>query len=936
MKQRLLALLFMAQLLPLGMWAALAVDDTFKVDGITFKVTSISPNEVQVGAGGGNIAISLDTEGVMNIPSSVKDSEGNSYSVTGIGNSAFSSCEKLTEIKIPNSVTTIDSYAFESCSGITSVTLPDGLKSIGTNAFTRCTSLVSVAIPKGVTNMGSLVFSGCTSLATVACGSNLGATAFSGCTALTDVTFTRDVTIIPQGVFQNCSALKSIIIPSSVTTIELQAFSGCSNLTNVTLAEGLEIIGNQAFWKCSSLQSIVIPSSVKEIGSSAFRYCDALTAIYIDMGSWCRMSVGNMRVQYEDWYKVLYLDHIKATEITDLVIPEGITKLPDELFIGWENLKSVTFPASMTDFCSLNFEKCNSLKAIYIKDLTVWLGTKFNIIAPYERYNPLYYAKHLFVNGTEVKDLVIPEGVSVINDVAFYGCEGLTSVTFPEGVTTIGADAFSSCPNLTTVTIPKSLTYIGDRAFKNCTALNAVHISDVAAWCKISFPQETSNPLSYAKHIYMNGQEVKDLVIPEGVTGIGAHVFRGCTGMTSVTIPTTLKSIEERAFSGNTSLTAVYIKDLTAWCKIEYGINEAFPSDAPNPLIYAKHLYMDGQEVTNLVIPEDVSAISSFAFENCEGLTSINIGNTVTTIGEYAFTNCTNVRTITIGSAVKSIEKYNFYGCKDLQTVYSLIEEPFPLSGQFQFYTLNETNDGRVFTSATLYVPVGTKSKYETTAGWKKFKNIVEMVNIDPIEGETTVNTESLNGQDLSDNVVDDVYYNTGDGSYDATDGSIVIGETTNMGQITNAVPGSDDVKNNFTGIILKVAAGKGIIKVNVKTSGNAQLVVQVGNATPMIASKTEQGDVVISYDVAEDTYVYIYAIIGSSASTSMRVSSTDEVRIYGFTVSPEASSVKAVWANEDGNAQIFSLDGKPLNEPQKGVNIVRMSNGQVRKVVVK
>ena len=575
---------------------------------------------------------------------------------------------------------------------------------------------------------------------------------------MTDVTFTEDVTIIPQGVFQNCSALKSIKIPSSVTTIELQAFSGCSSLTNVTLTEGLESIGASAFAKCSNLKSIAIPSSVKEIGTSVFRQCDALNAVYVDLKSWCTINIDYGSVAPEVWYEFLYLNNVKATEITDLIIPEGVTKLSDNVFKSWKNLKSVTFPASMTDFSSLNFEECNSLNAIHIKDLTVWLGTKFNIIAPYYKYNPLYYAKHLFVNGTEVKDLVIPEGVSVINDVAFYGCEGLTSVTFSEGVTTIGADAFSSCPNLTTVTIPKSLPYIGDRAFKNCTALNAVHISDVAAWCKISFPQETSNPLYYAKHIYMNGQEVKDLVIPEGVTGIGAHVFRGCTGMTSVTIPTTLKSIEERAFYGNTSLTAVYIKDLTAWCKIEYGINEAFPSDAPNPLIYAKHLYMDGQEVTNLVIPEDVSAISSFAFKNCEGLTSINIGNTVTTIGEYAFANCTNVRTITIGSAVKSIEKYNFYGCKDLQTVYSLIEEPFPLSGQFQFYTPNETNDGTVFTSATLYVPVGTKSKYEVTAGWKKFKNIVEMVNIDPIEGETTVNTESFNGQDLSDNVVDDVY----------------------------------------------------------------------------------------------------------------------------------------------------------------------------------
>lgn len=411
--------------------------------------------------------------------------------------------------------------------------------------------------------MESLIFNGCTSLTTVTCSSNLGATAFNGCTALTDVTFTEDVTIIPQGVFQNCSALKSIKIPSSVTTIELQAFSGCSSLTNVTLTEGLESIGASAFAKCSNLKSIAIPSSVKEIGTSVFRQCDALNAVYVDLKSWCTINIDYGSVAPEVWYEFLYLNNVKATEITDLIIPEGVTKLSDNVFKSWKNLKSVTFPASMTDFSSLNFEKCNSLNAIHIKDLTVWLGTKFNIIAPYYKYNPLYYAKHL---------------------------------------------------------------------------------------------------------------------------------------------------------------------------------------------------YMDGQEVTNLVIPEDVSAISSFAFKNCEGLTSINIGNTVTTIGEYAFANCTNVRTITIGSAVKSIEKYNFYGCKDLQTVYSLIEEPFPLSGQFQFYTPNETNDGTVFTSATLYVPVGTKSKYEVTAGWKKFKNIVEMVNIDPIEGETTVNTESLNGQDLSDNVVDDVY----------------------------------------------------------------------------------------------------------------------------------------------------------------------------------
>jgi hypothetical protein len=258
---------------------------------------------------------------------------------------------------------------------------------------------------------------------------------------LTNVTFTDDVTAIPGATFQGCSGLKSIKIPSSVTSIGDLAFSGCTSLTEITLPDGLENIDKQAFWKCSSLKSIVIPSTVKEIGSSAFRYCDALTAIYIDLDSWCRMSFEFGSVAKEDWYKVLYLDRIKATDITNLVIPEGITKLKDNLFVSWANLKSVTFPSSMTDFSSHgNFSDCNALSAINIQDLKAWLNTNFGGSG-----NPLAQAKHLFVKGKEVTDLVIPEGISAINDYAFYGCEGLTSVTIPQGVTSIGSDAFKDC-----------------------------------------------------------------------------------------------------------------------------------------------------------------------------------------------------------------------------------------------------------------------------------------------------------------------------------------------------------------------------------------------------------------------------------------------------------------------------------------------------------
>ena len=380
---------------------------------------------------------------------------------------------------------------------------------------------------------------------------------------MTNVTFTDDVTAIPGATFQGCSGLKSIKIPSSVTSIGDLAFSGCTSLTEITLSDGLENIGKQAFWKCSSLKSIVIPSTVKEIGSSAFRYCDALTAIYIDLDSWCRMSFEFGSVAKEDWY-----NRIKATDITNLVIPEGITKLKDNLFVSWANLKSVTFPSSMTDFSSHgNFSDCNALSAINIQDLKAWLNTNFGGSG-----NPLAQAKHLFVKGKEVTDLVIPEGISAINDYAFYGCEGLTSVTFPQGVTSIGKYAFSGCTSLTNVTIPQSVTSIGSYAFQNCTSLTAVHLSDIAAWCAIPFIENNAdcNPLRKAGHLFMNGKEVTDLVIPEGVTSINYGAFCGCK-FNSVSIPSSLTTIGQFALSGANT---VYVKDLAAWCKIkfEYGI----------------------------------------------------------------------------------------------------------------------------------------------------------------------------------------------------------------------------------------------------------------------------------------------------------------------------------------------------------------------------
>lgn len=488
------------------------------------------------------------------------------------------------------------------------------------------------------------------------CGDNL---------TWTYVESTKTLTISGSGMMYNYSnnnhapwfgykeGISKVKVAFGVTSIGNSAFYGCSRPTSISLPDCLTCIGDSAFYGCSSLTSINIPIGVVSIGSSAFARCSSLPSISIPNG----VTSINKATFFDCYY------------LTSVTIPNSVTCIDEYAFAGCNRLTSVTMGNGVTSIGKGAFN-CPFLNKIIVKDIAAWCRIKFET----EDSNPLLYARHIYSDeNSEIKDLVIPDGVTSINEYAFYGCSGLTSVTIGKNVTAIGERAFASCKGLTSVTIGNNVTNIGGYAFFNCNALTSVVVgnsvtsiseyafydcsnlkkvivNDIATWCNIEFGAYYSNPLFYAHHIYSDeNTEIQYLVIPDGVTKIGYGVFAQCSGLISVTIPNSVTSIGDGAFA------------------------------------------------------------------RCEGLTSVTIGNNVTRIGSGAFSSC-SFTSVTIPNSVMSIGKTAFL-CDNLATVVSLIETPFKISGVFTKNTLM---------NGILYIPAGTKDVYEVTLGWENFVNILE------------------------------------------------------------------------------------------------------------------------------------------------------------------------------------------------------------------
>jgi len=305
----------------------------------------------------------------------------------------------------------------------------------------------------------------------------------------------------------------------------------------------------------------------------------------------------------------------------------------------------------------------------------------------------------LFKNDTSIPKITMTDIVTSIDEWAFDGCSGLSSVTIGDNVTSIGKYAFDGCSGLT-----------------------SVHISDIAVWYNIEFGNYCSNPLYNAHHLYMNGEEIKNLTIPNSVTEMGKWAFYGCSGLTSLTIPNSVTSIGDNAFNGCSGLTSLTIPNSVT----SIGVH-AFSDCSgltsltiPNSLASISGGAFAGCcSLTSVTIPNSVISIGSAAFARCSSLTSVTIPNSVTSIGSQAFDGCSSLTSVTIPGSVTSIDRYAFQNCTNLQLVRSFITEPFSIN--------KDVFPNNVYRDAMLYIPSNTEKLYSRYDGWREFLKIEEM-----------------------------------------------------------------------------------------------------------------------------------------------------------------------------------------------------------------
>ncbi len=613
-------------------------------------------------------------------------------------------CSGIERLDLPDSLTEIEAYSFKDCSSLRELDLPSGLISIGYEAFMGCSSLSSVTLPDTLESLGAGAFSGCTSLETVRMSPLLTVipdSAFYGCTSLTSLDIPEGVVTVGGGAFDSCSSLCSIILPSMLTyigdsafrgtaiteiaipaslhTLGYAVFAGCEQLARVDFSEdsAITVISESLFNGCKALKSLTLPASIVEIASYA------IIGSGIETVEWSgtprelllhsfafASSTSLVTVRFPETALTLGENIFRYSSLRNITIPEGVTEIPLEMFFHCDSLERITFPSTLRVIGESAFEFCKSLS-----------------------------------------DLELPGGLLTVGRAAFASCYSIEHIIIPDTVTLIDAYAFSSCNAIRTLVIPESVETVGKDAFYHSENSGYVYCRRTTA------PEGFDPDWAIGRTVVWGytcekpyGHEYQPTVVPPTCTEWGYTYYTCECGdrydgpttelpldharVTLTTPPTCISEgreyvscercdyTEERlldylphSYEGASCITcgATHESLFGYWnldnegltCSLYLYDGFAYPERIVIPAVYngmrvlrveTFNTVSDSSGVREIVIPEGVTHVSRYCFENYGSLTSLYLPVSVTTLSYSFIYGCTSLESIVYGGTLAEWE----------------------------------------------------------------------------------------------------------------------------------------------------------------------------------------------------------------------------------------------------------------------------------------
>lgn len=419
------------------------VNDRFVLDGVSYRVTSMSdgeknvcvtympvdgvPNRTSIKAA--NAAYT----GEINVPDNVRY-QNIDFKITAVNDSAFFEATKLTSLSLPDAITTIGKNVCYDCTALTSIklpanlkelgdyalaytkitgaTLPEGFEKIGVRAFMSCSAMTSITLPSTLKTISDYGFYG-TKLEEISIPDGvetLGVNVFQSNTMLKKVKLPSSLTTIPSSFFSRCSSLESVEIPETVTEIKASAFAGCSKL-KIDIPANVTTLGPEVFGDCTSIETITLPASIKQIPNSLFNKCTGLKNVTM---------APDVTVLGNNVFN-------GCTRLAEIKYHGSQASGASAIAEGQGNV--VTLPATLTEIGNYCFDKCTSISG-------------FNL----------------------------PEGLKKIGSYAFANNKALTDIELPGSVTSLGSYCFRST-GLTKLVIPAGVNNYGTYLAQNCTGI---------------------------------------------------------------------------------------------------------------------------------------------------------------------------------------------------------------------------------------------------------------------------------------------------------------------------------------------------------------------------------------------------------------------------------------------------------------------------------